>query len=480
MEESWNGRASGEWVRQPVDAGRASEESWNGRASGEWVRQPVDAGRASEESWNGRASGEWARQPVEVGRASEESGKESMKGQALHTSFVPLARHKWDSMPAASSQSMTGKRKRRVAALAYMGWSNALVLKDCGLVPYLLHKRYGFEAMLLGRVDGELSSLRYVDGVRAVPLPNGTMEEHMLYLVSHAGEIDLLTLYGGDVFYQPIIEIYKKYNPAGKVYLALDPNLTWTDRVQWRDPIWMKMMDDCDLIASSGHVLQKHLNEKWPWAIDYIPNGYYHFTDRELRPSFSEKENIILSVSRLGTREKRTDLLLEAFASIASEIPDWRLRLVGGIEDVFRPFLSGFFEAHPELRERISFSGHLKDRDALYDEYLRAKIFALPSYWECGTPNVISEALSLGCVTALTAFDEWRDASENGKCGMAVGLMDREGYGRMLLSLCRSAKLSEMSLEAVRYAHENYDMRKIVDRLHAMLFLEDLADKAAG
>ncbi len=30
----------------------------------------------------------------------------SMKGQAFHTSFVPLARHKWDSMPAASSQSM--------------------------------------------------------------------------------------------------------------------------------------------------------------------------------------------------------------------------------------------------------------------------------------------------------------------------------------------------------------------------------------
>ncbi len=34
---------------------------------------------------------------------------QSMKGQAFHTSFVPLARHKWDSMPAASSQSMDAR-----------------------------------------------------------------------------------------------------------------------------------------------------------------------------------------------------------------------------------------------------------------------------------------------------------------------------------------------------------------------------------
>ncbi len=33
----------------------------------------------------------------------------SMKGQAFHTSFVPLKRHKWDSTPAALSQSMKSK-----------------------------------------------------------------------------------------------------------------------------------------------------------------------------------------------------------------------------------------------------------------------------------------------------------------------------------------------------------------------------------
>ncbi len=34
----------------------------------------------------------------------------SMKGQAFHTSFVPLKRHKWDSTLAALSQSMEGLR----------------------------------------------------------------------------------------------------------------------------------------------------------------------------------------------------------------------------------------------------------------------------------------------------------------------------------------------------------------------------------
>ena len=54
-----------------------------------------------------------------------------------------------------------------------------------------------------------------------------------------------------------------------------------------------------------------------------------------------------------------------------------------------------------ELNDRVIFTGSILDKNKLIEEYESDKIFALPSMLERGSPNVISEALTAGCVNLM-------------------------------------------------------------------------------
>ena len=113
--------------------------------------------------------------------------------------------------------------------------------------------------------------------------------------------------------------------------------------------------------------------------------------------------------------------------------------------------------------------GEIRDREELFREYLNAKIFALPSVAE-GAPNVIAEALNAGCVTAVTKYDAYEDATNGGKCGMAAEINDISGFARILSELCGSENLAQMAENAYRYGKDYFNMEKIVARLNEMLF----------
>lgn len=105
--------------------------------------------------------------------------------------------------------------------------------------------------------------------------------------------------------------------------------------------------------------------------------------------------------------------------------------------------------------------------------YLSSKIFALSSVLEGGTPNVIGEALSSGCVIATTKIDAWEEAINFGKCGLASPVNDVVGFAQSLLRLCNDTQLEEKSQEAYSYSQNQLNMEKIVARLYLMLFGEE-------
>lgn len=399
---------------------------------------------------------------------------------ALHPGYRFYIRHydfpqNWETVlyaippkaPAPPPARRQTERRRVVTLPAQGGWSNSQLLKDCGVIPFLLHKNHGCDAIMAGERVDTYSNLRYVEGMRLEFLPEGGGAE---YLFREAQNIDCLLLYGPYPEYFPLADLYKRRNPRGKIALALDANTSWMDRIQWAEPEFRRFMDRCDVITASGHTMQRHLNEKWPWPIEYIPNGFYNFSSRPWHVDFSRKENIILTVGRLGTTQKATDVLLESFAKIAPQIPNWELHLAGGVEPDFQPWLEDFRRRFPELQSRIRFLGNLTDRDALYEAYQRAKIFALPSRSEGGTPNVIGEALFSGDAIAITKIDEYQDATGQGCCGLAAEGWDAEAFSRVLLRLCRSKELDTLCRNAYDYARRAYDMEKAVARLYALIF----------
>ena len=367
------------------------------------------------------------------------------------------------------------KKKRVVSVSPYdVGWSNMFLTKDCGLVPYLLHKNHNCESIMVGERNGDYPYLdQYVKGLKMEFLEKNNIEECCSYIRKNAKDIDCLVLRGIYPINIYITIEYKQQNPDGLVYLALDANSAWMDRMEIREPYFINFMKQCDVIATSCYALQRHLNRKWPWKIECIPNGYYPWVGEKRRPNFEQKENIILTVSRLGTEQKATDVLLEAFALIADKIPDWKLRLVGSVEEKFQPFLEQYWKKFPKLVDRIEFTGALLEKEALYEEFQRAKIFALSSICEGGTPNVIAEAYFGGLAMAVTKIDAWEELIDNGRCGMSSPIGDPVAFSRILLTLCHSPQLRQMGENAYAYGKRRFDMEEIVARLYWMLFGEE-------
>src|SRR5690606_8696614 len=108
---------------------------------------------------------------------------------------------------------------------------------------------------------------------------------------------------------------------------------------------------------------------------------------------FHEKENIILAVGRIGTYQKNTELLLEALLNV--DLNNWKVFILGPIEENFTAYISNLFTAHPNLKDKIIFAGNITDRLELFGWYNRAKILCMTSRFE-GFPITFSEALYFG------------------------------------------------------------------------------------
>ena len=363
--------------------------------------------------------------------------------------------------------------KKRVVAMApyERPWSNVELIKDCGLIPYLLYKNHNCDVSMVGATGGTYPYLEtYVRGLKMEFLPDGRKESKLAYISEHAEEIDALILRGCYPNNFPVADLYKRKNPKGKICVGLDANSNWMDRIRWEEKEFMHFMDNCDVISTSCFAMQDMLNRKWPWKIEHIANGYYSF-DRDLTcPDYEEKENVILTVGRLGTEQKDTETLLSAFAIAAGRIPGWKLRLVGNIEERFGAYIEDYFEKNPDLKSRVCFVGPLLDREALFAEYRKAKVFALSSTLEGGTPNVISEALTSGCVPVTTMIDACDEITDGGRIGCSSPIGDARSFAENMVSVCNSEKLKDMSKAGYEYGRNHFDMELITAKVYELLF----------
>ena len=159
------------------------------------------------------------------------------------------------------------------------GWNNQQLLKDCGLVPYLLQKNHGFKSVMVGmKFDADYPYLeQYLRGLELDFLPEDTVQARINYIDSHAGDIDLLILYGAYPDYMPLVARYKSVRPDGKIYLATDMNIAWADRLPHEDPAYKNFLHSCDVVAASCRAAQKYLSVKWSVPVELIRNGWYNF-----------------------------------------------------------------------------------------------------------------------------------------------------------------------------------------------------------
>lgn len=349
------------------------------------------------------------------------------------------------------------------------GWNNQQLLKDCGLVPYLLQKNHGFHSVLVGmRFDENYPYLeKYVSGLELNFLPEDTLQVRLAYVDAYAADMDLLILYGANPPYIPLVDYYKKVRPDGKVYLATDMNIGWGSRIPHTHPDYNRLFQSCDVVAASCRAAQKYIATKWRVPVELIRNGWYNFPQVSFDNLFEQKENVILTVGHVGGghggTQKQTHILLEAFAKVANDLPDWSVRLVGGIAKKFNSYIEKYFDIHPELKERVTFAGYIEDKTELANEYKRAKIFCMMSTFEGGTPNVTAEALFAGDFVVFSNVDAAYEATDDNKCGRVFPIGDVDALAKIFLEVCPNADLLlKGGQHAFEYARRNFDAEHIV------------------
>lgn len=373
-----------------------------------------------------------------------------------------------------------GDDRPNICVLPAFPLQNVQILKDRMVIPYLYYRHFGRSMTIVTRKTEDYPYLAYLEGVRIAGLEYRDDKSRDYenacrhYLLRNYKKIDILFLYGPYPQYIPIAPFYKFLRPDGKIYLKLDANAFWMDRLPvWEEP-YKLMFSSCDVISCESLKLQRLLSKKWPWKIEYIPNGYYDFFSVTTEPvPYSQKENRILTVGRIGTEQKNSEMLLEAFAKASGRLlkGGWRLRLVGSVEPEFHDWVREYFERYPNLKDSVDLTGPIYDKNQLFDEYKKAKIFVLTSRME-GGPNVVSEALASCCVPVMTEIDSSGEATDEGRLGEVVPQEDSDYLARVFTRLCNDEnRLQQDSEAAWRYLKRHLDYDKIVERLDLLLRL---------
>lgn len=224
-----------------------------------------------------------------------------------------------------------------------------------------------------------------------------------------------LMLFHYNYFHLDIINSIKSEIPNIKVWLKLDCSVKVAEDIIYKyslkrpgikglilNNLIEKGIKNIDLITTETtqtfEILKTNKNI-YP-KLFLVYNGY----DDELyiKPDISKKEKTIITVGRLGTFQKNTELLLEIIKEL--DLKDWKIKLIGPIEKDEKNFqndIEKFYLERPDLKDKVTFTGEINDSQKLLKEYQKASVFILTSRHE-SSALVLLEAAINGCYVLTT------------------------------------------------------------------------------
>lgn len=170
----------------------------------------------------------------------------------------------------------------------------------------------------------------------------------------------------------------------------------------------------------------------------------------------------IVSVGRL-TLEKGFDLLMRAFAHIASAFPEWDVVIVGG-----GPQRDELQKLAKELGlgDRVYFTGVRKNP---HNIVLRANLYVAASRVE-GFPCALVEAMALGRPVVACEYNPGiRELIEDGVNGIVVRKEDEKALAKAMEALMREREKRKQLGEAARKRAEQFEKNEVMKQWDVLL-----------
>lgn len=359
--------------------------------------------------------------------------------------------------------------------------------KDNGGIPYALSKYYGYKSRYVyldkhGIVKNEEYE-KYVE-LDSIKSGNNTLINCfniLNYIYKNANNFDVFNFYELGIIgilasklakiINPKIIVYNKLDMGRAIFIELTRNNSVKRKI--KNFLLGKLTTSIDLYTVETQAYVKPLNEleRFKNRIKYLPNGY--FSDLVDVSKSVEKEKIILTVGRLGTVQKNTEMLIEAIENIdPAKLKDWKVYLVGLQTDKFKSWLMKKIECKPYLNSIFITTGNIIDKKELYNIYAKSSVFVLPSRWE-SWGLVLTEAMAFCCYPIVTdccdAFFEMIDTA-NSNFGKIIPNEDKSALKNAIEEvLDDKVGFINKGIKAHEFVSENFDWNIVVENLDKYL-----------
>ena len=180
---------------------------------------------------------------------------------------------------------------------------------------------------------------------------------------------------------------------------------------------------------------QRYFNKSVQARSEVIPNPV--FVRAQDYPPIKERRKAIVNAGRLHP-QKNQKFLIDTFAMIADQIPDYTLEIYGDGE-LKETLLNQIHKL--SLEDRILLKG---TSDHIHELIYDASLFVLSSDYE-GMPNVLLEAMALGlpCISTDYRPGGVDELIDNGINGLIVPMKNKEELAKNIIVILQKSVLSQ-------------------------------------
>ena len=357
-------------------------------------------------------------------------------------------------------------KKKRFICIFPPG-ENIHLLKDVGMIPYHLSKINKYQSSisfyedekLLPSLKDRLSGVRYH---RLRRIFKNDLLNQFVFLLLHFKRYDVVMMFHPSTFKLLIALLIKIISLNRlKFYFKMDLSsqtvIPTKEEINYRFRLFRWLSSKMDMISVETKDVTEKINSLGGLHVSYITNGFNQFERRDL-----VKENIFLTVGRLGTKQKNTERLLNAY-QIANP-KNYKLYLIGPVKPEFENYIKNYFIVNPHLIEKVRFLGSIHDNHELASYYSMSRVFMLPSRWE-GFPLVYPEAIAHGCYIVGSEFPATIDISGDGRFGKICGMESVEDLADIMYRIDRGEIFLPAPEDIQDFAFNNFRWDDIVGRI---------------
>lgn len=377
-------------------------------------------------------------------------------------------------------------------------FENYRLYKDSGLITYYLGKEYNYNSIFFCCNSSKIlpSNFRNMKIIEKkltlkscgiFSMYRGFEIKRYIFLIKNIKNIDFLLIFQFSRHKILFIFLYKLLNKKGKIYIKLDATLEYIKRSnknnerlidKFSNFFIKKALNKVDLFSCETKECFEKIKTEGLWHLNiankiiYIPNGFdedYLIENNIKVKKFEEKENIMITVGRIGTESKNNEMLLKVINKM--DLKDWKIYIIGPYTEEFKEYYNNFIKNDPAKKDKVILVGNIEDKNLLYDYYNRAKVFLLTSRWE-GFALVYPEALRFGNYIITTDVGGAKDITNNGEIGVVIEIGNEEQYKNEVLKVINAEiNLKEKYNQSLEWSEKNFLWNNIVKNEKFKIFL---------